>query len=220
MYNTLVELETTPITMAWKHFQKHNISNLSIEEYQAAFKSIYYVSNVTKYRDFQYRLLVNAIFTNDKKAETQGCEYCNCIKQTLKHLLYEYPQAKAIWAEFTTFVQECMYEVQLPKIEAKHIFLNSLHANPGHIVNFMMLCAKQLIFARKCLGKTTNFSHVLYKIDFMQLIEKYNANVLNKIIKHTHKWAPYTGEIVEEKSSNQVSQICVNHIMSIDDFPT
>ena len=59
----------------------------TIEEYEKALQNIYKISNITKYRDFQFSNC--AIYTYDrlfhwKKVASQKCNYCN-EKQTVKH---------------------------------------------------------------------------------------------------------------------------------------
>ena len=84
-----------------------------MEEYQRALTSFTKITSITKYRDFKYRLLVNAIFTNNrlfywKKVPSQKCEYCPELKQTVQHLLYDCPSVRKIWEEFLKFVYATM----------------------------------------------------------------------------------------------------------------
>ena len=72
------------------------------EEMRKAFQNIKKLTNITKYRDFQYRLLSNAIFTNDrlyywKKVDTKKCEFCECEVQTIQHLMWECRVTQIIW---------------------------------------------------------------------------------------------------------------------------
>ena len=86
-------MNTYPTDVFAKYYVKFSkYTTVTIAEYQEAFKSIRKITQVTKCRDFQYRLLANAIFTNNrlyhwKITESNVCEYCNQCKQTPKHLL-------------------------------------------------------------------------------------------------------------------------------------
>ena len=61
---------------AWK------INNLEYNEYELAFTSLYKITNNTKLRNFQYRLLLNHIPVNDMlykwKIENSECNSCLC----------------------------------------------------------------------------------------------------------------------------------------------
>ena len=61
---------------------------VSKDDVKRAYLNIHKFTNITKYRDFQHRLLSNAIFTNErlfywKKVLSKGCEFCNCELQTV-----------------------------------------------------------------------------------------------------------------------------------------
>ena len=93
IYDLLLEKKDETST---KHYYKMMRKKISItyDEYCEAYVNIKKITNVTKYRDFQYRLLNNAIFTNGRlfywnKVETQKCDFCNEPKQTVQHLFFE-----------------------------------------------------------------------------------------------------------------------------------
>ena len=56
------------------------------------FRIIYTLTNITKYRNFQFHLLHNKIFCNNqlfywKKSDTQQCDFCQKGKQDIIHFL-------------------------------------------------------------------------------------------------------------------------------------
>ena len=55
--------------------------------------NIHKITNIPKFRSFQYRILMRGIVTNIqlyqwKMLENDNCYYCNCERETLSHLFY------------------------------------------------------------------------------------------------------------------------------------
>ena len=212
VYNKLVELENYPMLEVMRKFAKNSLL-LSEVEYREAFADIHFVTNVTKYRDFQYRLLVGAIPTNDRlfhwrKKPSQKCDFCECPKQTIGHLLYYCARSRKVWRKMEDFMNTFMFEVNVNSISFKDVMLNKVRDEAGHICNFMILVTKQFIYAKKCQGETFCFDSALRKIDEVCRIEKYNAKLANKLTKHIDKWYPYTGESMQRED---IVENCENY---------
>ena len=74
----------------------------SIEQYQQLFVNLHKVSDVVKLNDFQYRLLLGKIFTNNtlvhwKIVDTATCEWCKLQRQTPVHLFITCPKVVGFW---------------------------------------------------------------------------------------------------------------------------
>ena len=180
-----------------KVYQKFNkIVPLLQQEYQKAFQNLYKVTNITKYRDFQYCLLVCNIYTNNKLyhwniVNSKQCDYCELEKQMVTHLLYNCPVTLQKWEEFEVYVHSKMPQVNgTLEINCKNVILNLIHPKPMHVINFLALVLKQHIFAMKCMAEKVEFAEVLAKYKRLQNIERYNAGVTNCVRKHESKWAP------------------------------
>ena len=198
-YSVLAAKRCKIYTKSLEKFQKH--VNIDEEEYLKAFRNIQVVTNITKLRDFQYRLLVNDIHTNVrlyhwKIVETQDCELCKLqCKQTVTHLLYNCKIAQGLWNRFEEYVNaEIKLEPGILILYEKNIMLNMVHPKPGHIINLLVLYIKQYIFACKCLGSKPDFHEIMIKIKQLYNTESYNATVSNNSYKHETKWAPYSGK--------------------------
>ena len=179
---------------------------LDQENYTKAFKNLYQTTNATKYRDFQFRLLHDNIFANDrlyhwKKAPSQTCEWCD-HKQTPIHMLLECKTVNFFWTELHNFLT---MDLGLPKLllEEENIILNTAHERPQHINNFIMLTAKYYIYT--CKIKSTKsglcrpdiFSY-LRLINHLYHLELYNANQSNRMKYHEDKWAPLYNDVNTE----------------------
>ena len=64
IYKMLQESEEAPLKEAHRRFCKY--VNCEFEEYKRSFQNLYRSTDITKYRNFQYRLLVNTIHTNNR----------------------------------------------------------------------------------------------------------------------------------------------------------
>ena len=162
------------------------------EDYQSHFKNIYKVTNVTKYRDFQYRLLHNKIFCNNilihwKKVDSAVCNLCTKEKQDILHLIVHCTRVQPLWK----WLQKQFEKVQIvTKFSEYSIMFNLVHEQPQHICNFIALITKQYIFRCKCLNEKPNIHELNIEIDNMYEIELYNARKNNMVSKHVKKWSP------------------------------
>ena len=64
-------------------------------EYINAFNRLYKISKISKYRSFQYRMLLNIVLCNDRLfrmrvTPTNVCTFCHTNKETVTHLFWEY----------------------------------------------------------------------------------------------------------------------------------
>ena len=124
----------------------------NFEDYCLAFKNIKKITHIVKYKDFQYWLLANAIFTNNrlyywKKVPSTKCDYCeNNCKQTITHLLVNCPKTKQLWVQLIKFIEKCtQINTNEITISQQTIMLNNVHPKPGHLMNLLVLIVKQYI---------------------------------------------------------------------------
>ena len=153
------------------------------------FARVHKSSDVIKLRDFQYRLLLNKVFTNDvlykwKIKDNVNCELCNeNIKQTIMHLIVYCNKAAAIWNWLQSTCNNYEYNWSTP-----NIIFNNVHPNAKNIVNLLTLIAKQYIFREKCLNNPPTIQGLRHNIRFHYYRENqlYNSEKLNK------RWLPVT----------------------------
>ena len=176
-----------------------------LDEYEYAFRRIHYVTTITKYRDFQYRLLISAIPANDrlyhwKVVNSQKCNWCE-DKQTIVHLMYTCPKVVQYWQGVFQFIEDKVsYSGELSKT-LKDIWLGQVIKTRGHIVNLIILIAKQYLYSRKCLNKDLKSNKLIQLVEDIQRMERYNAYKScnkKKIQIHVKKWHPITGAALPE----------------------
>ena len=142
-----------------------------------SFKDLYKITDNVKLRNFQYRLLLGKIFSNDilykwKIVESPNYDRCRLsIKQSTRHLLYECKETQKTW----DFVKN-LFETQSREVEwtMDKILRNNVHAKPNHIMNLIVLITKQYIHKQKCLELPLSNAEISYEFKTFYEIEKYN----------------------------------------------
>ena len=177
--------------------------NVMTMEYLKAFKYIYQVTNITKYHDFQYRLLVNAIHANNKLfywkvKPTEGCDYCDCAYQNVVHMLYDCQIIRPFWTQFHEFTKGLLIEADKVVLNFTTIFLNDIYSDLPHVINLLLLATKQYIYRCKCQNVHPSFQVFEKEIRKLYNMEHYNAKVKQRLLYHRKKWQPYTKEIIIE----------------------
>ena len=211
--------ETRSDTYILKYRQLNKKCGITEDEFHRAFKNLYSVTNVTKLRDFQYRLLVNAIHTNTrlihwKIVESAICEFCLEEKQTVTHLMYECKIIKnEVWIKLEKFIlRKKIANTSEIQVNLQNVMLNTVHENARHLINLFTLIAKQHIFACKCLNREIRFEEIIEKIEILYQIESYNASNGNNGKKHEKKWAPYTNTSPTASQRNITNDYVVEYV--------
>ena len=171
----------------WNRFWPVNFNT-----HKKAFRDLYGVTSIIKYRNFQYRLLHDKIFCNNVlyywgKVDSQKCDWCVEPKQNVAHLLYSCPVAEHLWKELKLFLRIKDIEVE---INLENVIYNLIHPKYKHIANFLALVLKFFIFKCKCRQEKPKPRCYFQEIKYLFYIENYNAINTNQICKHNQKWSP------------------------------
>ena len=154
-----------------------------IESFQWLVVSTRKITKVIKLRNFQYRLYYGKTFCNDQlvhwgKAESAMCNLCNKAKQDIRHLYLECECTQIIWEYFKRiFCDSALCW------EYRDIMENSVHPKSTHVINLIILIAKQFIYCKKCMNEKLQLHELTRKIHSFYLKEKYINPVQDK-------WAP------------------------------
>ena len=175
---------------------------ISLQEYLQAFHNLYLVTYITKFRDFQYRLLVNVIHINNrlvhwKIVPNKNCECCENEIQTITHLLWTCPKAQKLWDAVKIFIcNNIAVDMNIIEFGCKNIFLNLIHPKVQNVCNLITLISKQYIYTSnsKCMQKNYSFDKLEKIIQNIYETEKYNAVINNNVHKHEEKWAAISGQ--------------------------
>ena len=160
----------------------------TLVDYRQEFMDIYRITNVTKYRSFQYRLLQRGLVTNIQLEKwnivsSAMCTFCRCELETVPHLLWFCPQVQHLWFAVLRYMRQYCWDIpQQPSVT--QVLLNKLCDVKGHVVNFMCLITKQYIYRKRCQKESTSFPELKNIFRGVENIEKYIATKNNKLPHH------------------------------------
>ena len=189
-YRDMMSSQNALYKVAENWYKKAAIDE-NIQAYVAHFKNIQAITNVVKYRDFQYRLLHNKIFCNDqlvhwKKVQSNICNLCEDSKQTIVHLMSECKYSRTLWEkldqEFKKLHISCEFNF-------RNVLFNNVHENRSHVCNFLILVTKQYIFRCKCTDTIPVWIALLNEFKLVRAIERYNSST-SGFTKYSKRWSP------------------------------
>ena len=165
----------------------------SLPEFGKVHKDIFALTNIAKYRSFQYRLLQRGLVTNVQLEKwgitpSNSCTYCKIEKETLIHLFYECNVVRELWEEVVKYCKKEFSEQHL-SLSKRNIVLNKISPKKNSVANFLCLITKQYIYSNRCLGKQIHFPVLKSRLQHIERIEKYIATKNQKINQHNRKWS-------------------------------
>ena len=166
--------------------------NVEVEEILENLRNVTAVTNIPKYRSFQYRLIYRAIMTNMHLfrwniIENNLCGFCGKSKETYKHLFVWCEHIKPGWIR----LKQKMYEFDDTDIlfnESAVMFNKLVDSNPKNVKNFICLMFKQYIYRQRCFQKDVKMEEFYKIIYYMKKIEKYIAQKNNTLRHYAKKW--------------------------------
>ena len=93
---------------------------------------------------------------------------------------------QALWVDWKLYILQD-YGADI-SIDIADIICNTFVPRPASVINLLGLILKQLIYHYKCEQKLLKFSRYKLEIIEVENIEKYNAQVANKVALHQLKW--------------------------------
>ena len=162
-----------------------------IWDYGLAHLNVYKLTNITKYRDFQYRLLQRGLVTNIQLCRwgikpSELCSFCGQERETIEHLMCGCELVKDFWNEIGRYIKDT-YNVQI-QLSMKNVILNSIAPKKYKVVNFLCLVTKQYIYRCRCQQKNLHMSLWRNHVKQVECIEKYIAVKNDKLGIHNRKW--------------------------------
>ena len=119
------------------------------------------VTNITKYRSFQYRLLNRGIVTNIHLKHwnilsSHHCSFCNRSRETYIHLFIECEKVQPLWIKLEAWLEH-NFNAGSIEFGLDTVIANKIMGNPSHLYNFVCLLMKQFIYKHRCLKMTPTF---------------------------------------------------------------
>ena len=205
VYNTLIRSSRVITTLM-------NIWNRTImiddEQIRIAFIAISRNCDVVKYRSFQYRLLHNAIFLNNRLehmgiAESDKCYFCKHAKETVAHLFYECNHTKKLMKTIQNYLKENEYmSIGSEDWSMIKVLMSAIDENLFSCCNLIVTIMKQNIYAAKCLKKNITSNMIIKEFEFIHEMEKQNAIRSQNVKKYNLKWPDKIKQI------NEIEKYC------------
>ena len=152
------------------------------------------VTNIAKYRSFQYRLVQWGIVTNVqlhkwKLIENDLCTFCGEETETIQHLFFNCSIVKELWKEVLLYLEQ-YFGIKITNFTSKAVIFNQIvPKRKVHIGNFICLITKYYIYCQHCFKDDLNFHHLKRKLKQIENMEKYIAIKNCRLFVHNRKWS-------------------------------
>ena len=146
----------------------------------------------SKLREFQYKVLNNIVFTNDKLfrfglSQSPNCTFCNEEPESLEHLLSCCKMSSEFWKEVLSWLKE--NNIVIESFNEIGLFLGFVEESEDFLlINHVMLLGKYYIYVRKCLGGLPSLRGFIARLRRVYNIELHIARERNKLAIHFKKW--------------------------------
>ena len=190
VYHTCTRMEDIVNKTKNKWEQELNFS-WSNKDFNTEIRNIYRVTNIPKFRSFQYRIMHRALVLNTHLQkwglrENNLCTFCEKYTETYTHLFYYCEKVQELWWQISNFVGQ-FATVDL-NISPKTVMFNKITEKSTHVLNFICLLFKQYIYRKRCENKELKAREIKLQILSMQNLELYIAKSNNNVSKHNRKW--------------------------------
>ena len=189
IYNYLINC-TTNIIFKKAAWERDLGLKMSDREFYQELNRIYVITNVTKLRSFQYKLLNRAILSNTKLylwsvVDTPTCLQCNKSEETVMHMLILCEKVQPLWQWLQNHIAR-KFELTCVLTVENIIFNRIVEAK--HVANFLCLITKYYIYQSKCANNNVNVYTLEKRIMEVENMEKYVAIKNGNLNKHVKKW--------------------------------
>ena len=179
-----------------KRFQWEKDLNIEINDskWEKMYTHVYELTESTKLRFFQYRLLNRSLTTNIHvskwlQGQDQFCTFCKKVPENYVHLFFSCEIIRKIWSALSKWLRYFCY-IDL-EIDESQLLLNLYKDSFKNMTNTIILITKQYIYRCKCYKSKPIFQELIAEITHYKKIEKYIAVKKNKVNNFKKKWLMY-----------------------------
>ena len=146
---------------------------VDIDKYLEGFKILHECTKISKFRDFQYRLLLDKVTLNAQLKEwgvvdNDMCTFCNTEMETPRHIFYRCLRVRPL---IEYFYDLCWVgSIDFSENEADFLFC-TFADSMDHILNFVNIFLKQYVYSARCQNKQVNISEFIVKLQSLHDIE-------------------------------------------------
>lgn len=198
--------------------QRLGVPTLSIEDFCKNFTYVPQVTISMKLRDFQYRLLHNAIITNTRLCKWgilvhDLCTFCKTTAETILHLFCECDVVKSLLQGLRNYVQQNVF--QNCNWSNQNFLFNTVHENPSHVINLLVIITKQYIYRQRCLHKCLFLPALTQEIELVYMLEYRIAKSTARLKKHIIKWMVLKPELEQQLQDLQNQNFIQNYLDNV-----
>ena len=170
------------------------LTDLSLTESAISWKkrytSCYYATNETKLRSFQVKLNMRAIVTNIVLhgfgiKDTEQCTFCNVHREILFHLFCSCSVVTVFWENVSSWINA---KLQINFTINFSNMLFGVENCENILLNFLLLCARFLIYRCKVSETKPNIHQYLLFLQMTKKTEHFIAKKNKKVDSYYKKW--------------------------------
>lgn len=153
------------------------------------------VTQSTKLRYFQYRILIHALTTNVKVAKwdpnvSPMCTHCNIAEETYLHLFVDCQEVKKLWRALVKWWKH-FNQIEI-LLSPEHILLSNFSGKYSKLVNISILVAKMYVYRCKVQKTKLNFIDLITDITNYKNLEVFIAKKNDNLYKFARKWDDFS----------------------------
>ena len=165
--------------------------DFSSEDLITECKCICLVTNIPKYRSFQYRLLHRALVMNTnlhkwKLREDDKCSFCGKELETFRHFFIFCKVVEQLWCSLEEFMMQ--FDQQQIDFSIHNVICNKIIKDPRNVKNYICLLFKQYLYRQRCFKKQPKLVEFKQLVWHTKNIEKYIAERNEKLNYFRKKW--------------------------------
>ena len=189
LYSEFKAGEQTPPTAKKK--LKNKYPQLVVD-WKKIYSLPFVVTIETNIREFQYKLLNDIVFTNEKlfrfkMIDSPLSSFCKKDVESLKHLLFHRTFVESFWKTFTSWLTN--QNITLETLTLVNILFGVYNENEDNIIlSHLILTAKFYIYKCKLNSKNPLLKVFIAKTKTVYQIERQFAAKHDKLLKHYEKW--------------------------------
>ena len=199
----------------YTRWQANLQSNLDYDSFLKLFRNIYIITNHSKLRSMQYRILNMALVLNEqlynwKIVTSPMCTFC---KESPENQMHMYTRCREITKFFPLLkeIVDSYYPTNMAiAFTPQNILFNTLTTNPNDLVNFVLLAFKTHVYSYRCLKKGITKESVINYIENCRKCEYYNAKRTHNTKKYYKKWYNLKGNKAEDYTQEYLTDIVID----------
>ena len=192
VYDLLIDDSDVCLQKYANRWIDRGVESIEIEKYREAFQILHICTNISKFRDFQYRLILGKIVLKVDLMEwdivdNNLCRFCDAEVEDVFHVFY---LCRTIQPIINLFYELCFNAGLDVNRNILNFIFNTIVESKTHIIHFICVFIKQYLYRCICQNIKPNIHRLWIEIELQSRIERTIAVSEHKLIKHNKKWSP------------------------------